>query len=266
MQVTAADKTIIDKTQAVIHGVFDGMIIPNKHDEINRLVKLEKGSHVTGGIYARRVTACPKAEVDGPVFAHQKVESDGAVFKSEVGSSETIHGTNTRFFSGVTSNIVNLSKCIIKTNITARTAILKDCIILGLVIGTEKLEMKNCVCHTFKSKQFADLDNVQVLIPHAIVDGKLKLHSPIICPLLETEKGPVSLTEKDILKHDGATYLTISPRIMNLRKIKDNIIKAEELQKFLYKEVISDFLLSQDVIDFDKEKISEQLKKIIEKI
>ena len=256
-------QSTITTNRAIINGVYDNMIIPNKHNEVNRTVKLEEGSHVKGGIYARRIDVSSNTTVEGPVFAREGIDFQNAKFQSEVASSGPIIGQNSSFSSGITADIINIKNCIIRTNVTARQAIIKDSIILGLVTGSEKLEMDNTLCHTFKSGK-SDINQVSLLLPHAIIHGKLHLHSPIKCPFIESEKGSIILTKRDIVNRDGVNYLTISPRVMNLKKVKNNIIRSEKMQEFLYEEVLSELIMSEEKSEFTKGRILERLKEIIQ--
>lgn len=224
----------LDKTRAIVTEgeAYDGDVIPTEKAEISRPVRIKRGASVSGGVYGETVELFPEADVAGSVMASDAVEFDGGRVRGEVGTPGKVTGERAVVHGSVTGTRVTLSNCVVRGNVVGTNVILDDCLVVGLVSAEKELRLSNTLCYTFKSYGESYLDEASVVLPQAIADGGTRFRSPVeVTGLgqLELEEGDRPLlTEEDAVEQDGTTYLSLAPRLLDLRKVTDRLSELED--------------------------------------
>lgn len=222
----------IEKTRAIVepNETYDGKIIPTVQAEIDRTVKIKDGATVKGSVYGETVKLQGGA-VDGSVMAAESVELKGGTVEGEVGTDGKVVGTGGTIHGTVTGKRIRLSECIVYGNVVGSDVILEDCVVIGIVTAERKLVAENALCYTFKSYGEAKMHDLSVVLPQAIVEGQVQFASPVAVTglgKLDIGDGELpSMTEDDIIDVEGSTYLTLSPRILNLEAVTDRLEELE---------------------------------------
>ncbi|MFD1527302.1 MULTISPECIES: polymer-forming cytoskeletal protein [Halolamina] len=230
----------LEQTRAVVEAdeKFDGKIIPTERAELDRPVRLQDGATVQGSIYGETIDMAPNSSVEGSVMASGGVELDGSHIHGEVGTPGKVIAEDARIDGTVTGKRVTLSNCVVRGNVVGTEVILENCTVLGIATADRRLDLTDSLCYTFRGHNETVLDEVTVILPQAIADGGLTLETPVTVAGLgsldvdtesddEDEKHP-ELTQSDLYTHEGTTYLTLSPRILNLEKVNDRLEELEQ--------------------------------------
>jgi cytoskeletal protein CcmA (bactofilin family) len=226
----------IEKTRAVVEAgeTYDGKITPTVQAEIDRPVRIKAGATVQGSIYGATVSV-DDGTVDGSIMASEGAELEGASVHGEVGSDGKVTGTGATIHGTVTGQRVRLTDSIVYGNVVASDAILEDCVVIGIVTAERELVAEGSLCYTFKSYGEATLDDLSVVLPQAILEGDVRFESPVtVTGLGELEAdgddaaGDLpTMDEADILEVGDGTYLSLSPRILNLAAVTDRLDTLE---------------------------------------
>lgn len=227
----------IEPTRAVVEAeeTHDGRIIPAEQAEIDRPVRVRNDATVRGSIYGGTVEAGSGATVEGSVMAAEGVELDGAHIEGELGTPDKVTATGARIDGTVTGTRVRLTNCVVRGNVVGSRVILEDCVVLGIATAERSITVENSLCYTVRAEGEAVLDEVTLVLPQAIVNGTLDLQSPVavaglgVVDVEGSDDGRVpEMDTDDLYDQDGATYLTLAPRILNLEKVTERLSELED--------------------------------------
>lgn len=233
----------VERTRAVVEAgeTYDGKIVPTEQAEIDRPVRLRDDATVRGGVYGETVEMHPGSTVEGSVMASEAFEGESARVRGEVGAPGRIVASGMRVDGTVTGKRVRLSNCVVRGNVVGTEVVLEDCVVLGIATADRHLTVEDSLCYTVRSHGETRLDGATVVLPQAIVDGKLRLESPVRVAGLgrldvsrvggdagDDEDGRLPrMTERDRYERDGTRYLTLAPRVLNLQKVTDRLDELE---------------------------------------
>lgn len=222
----------IETTRAVVESgeTYDGRIIPTVQAEIDRPVRIYENATVQGSVYGETVTV-EGGTVEGSVMASEGAEFDGGTVQGEVGSEGKVVGSNVTVYGTVTGQRVRLTDSIVYGNVVGTDVILENCVVIGIVVGERELVAEGGLFYTFKSYGKTTLDDASIVLPQAMLEGELELVTPLTVTglgTLETADGSLpAMDETDIITVDDSTYLSLSPRILNLEKVTDRLDELE---------------------------------------
>jgi len=227
----------IEQTRAVVEAeeTYDGRIIPVEQAEIDRPVRLRSDATVAGSVYGGTVEADPGATVEGSVMAGDGVELDGAHVTGELGTPAAVTASDARVDGTVTGKRVRLTNCVVRGNVVGSQVILEDCVVLGIATASRALTVRDSLCYTVRAEGEAVLEDLTLVLPQAILNGSIELESPVAVAGLgsmdverdDDERLP-EMDADDLYDQDGATYLTLAPRVLNLEKITDRLSELED--------------------------------------
>jgi hypothetical protein len=226
----------IERTRAVVDAgeTYDGKITPTTQAEIDRPVRIKSGATVQGSVYGATVSV-QGGTVDGSVMASEGAELEGGVVHGEVGSDGKVTGTGATVHGTITGQRIRLTDSIVYGNVVGSDVILEDCVVIGIVTAERELVAERSLCYTFKSYGEATLEDLSVVLPQAILEGDVRFESPVaVTGLGELEAAADDdggdlprMDETDILEVSGETYLSLSPRILNLEAVTDRLDQLE---------------------------------------
>lgn len=248
----------IKKSRAVIDDgeIYKGDVIPDEKAEIDREVYLHDKSTVKGSVYGEEVEI-KDSTVEEALMAKSTVELEKATIGSDVGTQSNLIAENSKIEGTLTCKKANIQESVVLGNIIADEVIIENTVVLGTVIGKNRLEIKDSTVSTFKCREKAVMNGAKLLIPQAVVHGKIEFEDPIQVTSIKTEDGYPELNEGDIYKKEGKNYLTLAPRIINLDEV---LSQLKEIRKFIRGKVISDRLVKgNETENFDRELIKERL-------
>jgi cytoskeletal protein CcmA (bactofilin family) len=227
----------IEQTRAVVEAqeTYDGRIFPAEQAEIDRPVRLRANATVLGSVYGRTVETDPNATVEGSVMAADAVDLDGGHVGGELGTPGKVTATDARVDGTVTGTRVRLTNCIVRGNVVGSEVILEDCVVLGIVTADRALTISDSLCYTVRADGETTVDGLTVVLPQAIMNGAIDLQSPVAVAGLgsievasdDDERLP-EMDENDVYEQDGARYLTLAPRVLNLEKVTDRLSELED--------------------------------------
>lgn len=224
----------IEKTRAVVEQdeTYDGKITPTVKAELGRPVKIKAGATVQGSVYGETVEV-QSGTVDGSVMASEGAEFEDATVHGEVGSDGKIIADGATVYGTVTGQRVRLTDSVVYGNVVGTDVILEDCIVIGLVTAERKFVAENTLCYTFKSYGETKLAQLSIVLPQAAVEGEIQFATPVVVTGLgELDTGEAALPqmdEGDIVEVEGSTYLSLSPRILNLEAVTDRLEELEDI-------------------------------------
>lgn len=228
----------IEKTRAVVEAgeTYDGKIIPTVQAEIDRPVRIKADATVAGSVYGATVSV-EEGTVDGSIMAAEGADLEGGTVHGEVGSDGKVTATGATVHGTVTGTRVRLTDSIVYGNVVGSDVILEDCVVIGIVTAEREFVAERSLCYTFKSYGESTLDGLSVVLPQAILEGDVRFESPVtVTGLGELEAetadadGGTSLPtmdETDIVEVGDGTYLSLSPRILNLEAVTDRLDTLE---------------------------------------
>lgn len=209
---------------------YNGKVIPTKQAEIDRAIQITEGATVTGGVYGASVEV--GGVVEGSLLASDAVEIGGGTIDGEVGTPGKITGTNGTVYGTVTGGRIRLQETVVFGNVVGSNVVLEDCLVIGIVAAEQKLALESTLCYTFKSHTETVLDNATVVLPQAIVEGEVHFDSPVTVTglgQLETSGDHLpAMSQTDIVEVDESTYLSLTPRILNLEAVTDRLDELED--------------------------------------
>lgn len=222
----------IEPTRAVVEAgeTYDGKLIPTEQAEIDRPVRVHEGATVEGSVYGASVELTDGA-VEGSVMASDGVDLDGGVVDGEVGTPGKVTGSDATVYGTVTGKRVRLQSAVVLGNVVGTDVILEDCLVVGLVVAERKLALEGTLCYTFKGHGETVLDDATVVLPQAILEGEVGFESPVtvagLGELETAEEGLPTMDDSDIVEVEGQTYLSLTPRILNLQAVSDRLDELE---------------------------------------
>lgn len=234
----------IEPTRAIVNDgeTYDGKIIPTTQAEIDRPVRVYDGATVHGSIYGETVEISDEAIVEGSVMASEAVELTNGRVTGEVGSPGRVHAKSARVAGTVTGKRVRLTNCIIRGNVVGMNVILENSVVLGIVTADRELTVEDTVCYTVRSEGDTILDDTTTILPQIAVGGTLDLKTPVTVAGLgdlnveeaKTEADTADelrlpvMTNNDRYEQNGTTYLSLSPRILNLERVTERLDQLED--------------------------------------
>jgi cytoskeletal protein CcmA (bactofilin family) len=225
----------VEETRAVVDPgeTYDGRIIPSKQTAIDRPVRVREKGTVRGGVHGTAISAEREATIEGSIMASESVELTGSHIHGEVGTPGKVICKDARIEGTVTGKKTRLRGCVVRGNVVGMDVIIEDSVVLGLVAADREAIVEDSLCYTFRSGGDAAVDGAITVLPQAIVAGELDLASPVrVAGLGEletgTEKRLPAMTAADLRTEEGTQYLTLGPRILNLRKVKDRLAELED--------------------------------------
>lgn len=224
----------IDPTRAVVEAgeTYDGKIVPTEQAEIDRPVRVYEDATVTGGVYGASVEL-EAGTIEGSVMASDGVEFAGGTVDGEVGTPGKVTGESATVHGTVTGQRVRLQNAVVFGNVVGKDVILEDCLVVGIVTAERKLALEGSLCYTFKSHGETVLEDATVVLPQAVLSGEVDFRSPVVVTglgELETVEDDLPrMDESDLLEVDGDTYLSLTPRILNLKAVTERLDELEEL-------------------------------------
>ncbi|OKY77367.1 MAG: N-acetylglucosamine-1-phosphate uridyltransferase [Candidatus Methanohalarchaeum thermophilum] len=237
---------------------YETKIIPTKHSEINRKVKVKNNATIEGGIYGKKIEINNQARVKGPLMAKKSVQLRGGKIDSDIGSIEKTEIKEASIIGTVISKRINIKDSIIYGNLIGSRVIIKNSVVLGNIISKKELNLKKTTCFTFKSKEKSEIKNVELILPQAIINGEYELKSNVkIISINKNGKDTYpELGQEDIYKHEGNRYLTLSNRIMDLTKVTKKMNNVyEAIEKLISKDP------KEIHSNYSQEKLREKFKK-----
>lgn len=185
--------SIQDSTRYVVSGIHHGAILPGKREEMTRNVFLLPGADVRGGVWANELQI-----KGGPVRVTESVYSHGPITISddedgskmgqvEFGSTVTTPDSliaqgkrhHIRCYSDIYGGKLNLSNAIVLGNVFASQAVIQNSIILGGVFCQGKLNVRNSMISTFRSKSVELGEGVFLFFPFALAEEPILVPKPV---------------------------------------------------------------------------------------
>ena len=177
-----------------------GSVLPSRSAELLRDVVLEDGFDVRGSVYAHNLQASGGGIVDGSVFVRREAvlsppepyfedddESRPMVFQSGVyagvavatelpankKSSPVQNSTYVPLIirGEVAASRVRLENAVVIGNVRADNAVLKDSIILGTPVISQRLQVEHCVMVSFNAGTVELIGRNTLLFPYAVSDA-----------------------------------------------------------------------------------------------
>lgn len=225
----------IEETRAVVDPgeTYDGTIIPSKQTAIDRPVRVREEATVRGSVHGTAISAEHGTTIEGSIMASESVEVVDGHVHGEVGTPGKVLCKDARIEGTVTGKKTRLRGCVVRGNVVGMDVIVENSVVLGLVAADREAIVEDTLCYTFRSGGDAAVDGAITVLPQAIVDGELDLASPVrVAGLGELETGSgdrlPAMTAADLHTEAGTQYLTLGPRILNLRKVKDRLAELED--------------------------------------
>ncbi|RJX44125.1 hypothetical protein DM826_03355 [Halonotius aquaticus] len=229
----------IEKTRAIIeeNETYDGKITPTVKSEISRPVKIKPGATVEGSIYGETINI-DRGKVEGSVMGAESVELESGNVDGDIGTDGRITSSASAVYGTITGQRVRLTNTIVYGNVVGSNVVLENCVVIGLITAETRLSATNTLCYSFKTYGEATLTGVSTVLPQAIVEGKVEFDTPVTVTGLGQldidEADFPTMDEDDLIELHESTYLTLSPRILNLEVVTDRL---EELELTLQKVV-----------------------------
>lgn len=222
----------LDETRAVVEEdeTYDGTIMPTAQAEIDRAVRIYEDGTVEGGVYGATVEL-HDCTVEESVMAADAVEFDGGTVDGEVGTPGKVTGSDGTVHGTVTGKRVTLEGAVVYGNVVGADVILENCLVMGIVTAERGLTLRDSLCYTFTSHGETTLDGASIVLPQAVVED-VAFESPVTVTGLgqiETAaEGLPRMDADDVVEVDGETYLSLSPRILNLEAVSDRLDELED--------------------------------------
>lgn len=238
--------TTVENDRAIVESdeTYRGSIRPAERAAIDRTVTIESGATVTGGVYGTDVTVERDAVVEGPVMASNSITLSDATVTADVGTPGKLQIDGGRIYGSVNGTRSQIQDCVILGNAVAEYLELTDSTVLGIAVGESELDLRASCCYTFKCFEKARIDESSILVPQAVADGRLELHSPVIVLPFDAERlptdrlpaelvadGHLQLTRDQLHEQDGTTYLSLVPRLLDARPVEDRMDDVEAVLK-----------------------------------
>jgi hypothetical protein len=152
-------------------------ILPKISSELDRDIIIQGNCVLEGPVFARTLSVQQgPLKATRPVFAQLElhINSDCCgeiVFEKAVGAVESIvsHAPGSRlyFLSDINARQVRLRNAYVAASIFADEVILEDCVVIGGVFATQRMDLNNCVVGTFNSPEVHVAKRVCMLLPSA---------------------------------------------------------------------------------------------------
>jgi len=233
-----------------------GSILPEKIDELERTITIQGNTIIEGPVYAHKLEIQQgDSEIKGSVFTHLElyVNSDAQgniLFRKSVGSANSIvsraQNCSITFYSDINSKSVTLYNSFVAGSVYADDIILENCVVIGGVFATQKIDITNSIVGTFNTPAIKAAQMVYLLLPSAFSIEKM-----VTIP--GTKFYNLSLADLGSL-YRGMPQATNSGKIeMNLEtdEVK-SVLTNEETQKTIRSYTVVGKVLAADLLDIDK--------------
>ena len=164
-----------------------GSILPRTSAELERDVLIQNDTIVEGAVYARKLEIQNgDVEIRGAVFTklefHISNNAKGnIILRKTVATSDSLvsyaRDCRLMFMADINGKTVKLCNTFVAGSIFADEVILEDCIVLGGVFATAKLNMKDCIVGTFNAKQVSVSGDIKLLLPSAFSGEEMQVMS-----------------------------------------------------------------------------------------
>lgn len=164
-----------------------GSILPRTSAELERDVLIQNDTVVEGAVYARKLEIQNgDVEIGGAVFTKLECHiSNGAkgniILRKTVATSDSLvsyaRDCRLMFMADINGKTVKLCNAFVAGSIFADEVVLEDCIVLGGVFATAKLNMKDCIVGTFNAKTVAVSGDIKLLLPSAFSGEEMQVMS-----------------------------------------------------------------------------------------
>ena len=154
-----------------------GGILPEKIAELSRTVTIQKDTVIDGPVYANKITVeNGDAEITGAVFAQNEIyvntNAKGRItFRKATASAKGVVsralGAEVSFCSDINAKEVSLTNSYVAGSIYADDIVLDNCVVIGGVFATNKIEMKDTIVGTFNAPSVTSDGTIQLLLPTA---------------------------------------------------------------------------------------------------
>ena len=162
-----------------------GSILPEKISELNRSITIQANAIIKGAVYATKIEIQNgDTEIQGAVFAKNEIyiNSDAVgkiTFRKSVGSANSIVSRalscDLIFASDLNAKSISLNNAFVAGSIYGDEIILNNCIVIGGVFSTSKLELVNCIVGTFNSPAVTISQTNWLLLPSAFSIEKINV-------------------------------------------------------------------------------------------
>jgi len=248
-----SESTIDGSVRYVVRGEHPGAILPGKRAEMWRDIYLFPGAVVGGGIMGNQLEIeGGGARVMGSIFTRGSIQIIAAPtstppepvrFDSVACAGQTIitrepFSARVSFLADVFAEQVNLSNALIRGNLYARRATLRNCVVMGGVFCQGHLVLQNVILSTFRAASVEVQPELMLFFPFAIAEQPIQLDFSAKClsftNLLRLDQveldqqAVVSMDAKDVVEvrepEDPACspfyMLSLGSRILDLNQVK----------------------------------------------
>ncbi len=259
--------SVQDSTRYVVSEEHPGAILPGKYEEMQRDVFLRPGAQVRGGVFGRHVSATGRPiEVDASVYAAGSVSigeppdardaSGGVTFGGTICADSVVFEEHcdyqVRFLADIFADRINVHDSLIRGNVYARDAVLRNCVVLGGVFCSGTLTLENVIIGTFRARDVRLSRELMMFYPFAMAEEPIKLSFPVkalsFMNLREvlggaeyTGDGVVFLDESDVVpvseQVDGETrqysMISLGARILDLEEAKKHFTQNKDILEYV---------------------------------
>jgi len=157
--------------------IVKGSILPEKVSELARTITVQGNSTIEGAVYGHKIEIQQggvdfQASVFAKVELYVNSEAQGDVlFRKSVVSPSSVasRAQNCKliFSSDINAKSVSLCNAFVAGSIYCDEAVLENCVVIGGVFATQKLDLNNSVVGTFNSPSVKASQNIRLLLPSA---------------------------------------------------------------------------------------------------
>ena len=219
-------------------------VLPNKHMELNRDVKIKGNASIDGSLYGNKITFESKtASVKKSIYSNldihfnikkgSKIELNSSVVADRsIGVTADEIALNIRFGGIVKAKICNLKNAIVYGSVIADNCQIENSIVFGSIICKKELKANNSIINSFSAKKVYLGKNVTLFEPYGLAEEVLVLQDPLKSLFLNVsgELSDEILSEDDIAtvelydQHENKTkqkLLSVNGRVLNIKSIKE---------------------------------------------
>lgn len=231
-------------------------ILPRVAAELDRDIIIKSNSVIEGAVYARNfLVEDGPARVGGAVFAqlelHVNSDARGTVtFDHSVGSAGAIvshaPGCRLEFLADVNARQVRLRNSYVAASIFADEVVLEDCVVIGGVFATRRLEMSDCLVGTFNAPSVRAAQKIYLLLPGGFTV------EPLSCQP-GTEFYSIALADLGALMRGEAEAENSGKIPINIEEDEQHSVLVDgDTQQTLRSYSVSGKVLAADIMDLDR--------------
>lgn len=231
-------------TEIVVDKHFKTSVIPGKHMELNRDVKIKGNASVDGSIYGNKITFESKhAIVSKSIYSNLDIYfnlkqeawielNSSVVANRSIGVTADETNYNIRFGGIVKAKSCNLKNAIVYGSVITEDCQIENSIVFGSIICKNELKADNCVINSFSAKEVYLGNNLTLFEPYGLAEEVMVLNTPVKSLFLNVSG---ELSEEILSEDDIATIelfdedenkskqklLSVNGRILNIQSIKE---------------------------------------------